>query len=82
LPGPRPRLKSDLLDDAPVTDKAAAALGAAGGAAAAAADALAKGGKVEVGFYGESLCPDCQHMVRDVLQPMFDNGIAEAMQLT
>jgi interferon, gamma-inducible protein 30 len=36
---------------------------------------------VRVDFYGESLCPDCQHMVLDILQPMFDNGIAEFMHL-
>jgi hypothetical protein len=31
---------------------------------------------------GESLCPDCQHMVRDVLQPLFDNKVADLMRLT
>ncbi|KAI7839599.1 hypothetical protein COHA_006666 [Chlorella ohadii] len=37
--------------------------------------------KVRVDFYGESLCPDCQHMVRDVLAPMFSNGIADLIDL-
>lgn len=29
----------------------------------------------------ESLCPDCQHMVRDVLAPLFKNGVADLMRL-
>lgn len=37
--------------------------------------------KVKVDFYGESLCPDCRHMAVDVLQPLFDNGISELMEL-
>jgi interferon gamma-inducible protein 30 len=36
---------------------------------------------VKVDFYGESLCPDCQHMVRDVLAPLFDNGVSKLMEL-
>jgi hypothetical protein len=36
---------------------------------------------VEVNFYGESLCPDCQHMVMDVLSPIFENGISNLMKL-
>ena len=36
---------------------------------------------VVVDFYGESLCPDCRHMVLDILSPMFDDRSAELMQL-
>ena len=45
-------------------------------------DTLEKKKLVQVDFYGESLCPDCQHMVLDILAPMFDNGIADFMNLT
>lgn len=36
---------------------------------------------VQVDFYGESLCPDCRHMVIDVLQPLFSNGVSKLMDL-
>lgn len=29
----------------------------------------------------QSLCPDCRHNVLDVLDPMFENGIAKNMKL-
>lgn len=29
----------------------------------------------------QSLCPDCQHMVRDILQPLFDSGVADLARL-
>jgi interferon gamma-inducible protein 30 len=40
-------------------------------------------GRVRVDFYGESLCPDCRHMVLDVLKPMLssENGLAEHIDL-
>ncbi|KDD75690.1 hypothetical protein H632_c547p0 [Helicosporidium sp. ATCC 50920] len=38
-------------------------------------------GLIHVDFYGESLCPDCRHNVLDVLDPMFENGIAKNMKL-
>ncbi|KAK2076284.1 hypothetical protein QBZ16_001216 [Prototheca wickerhamii] len=34
-----------------------------------------------VEFYGESLCPDCKHMVEDILAPMFESGVADLMTL-
>uniref|UniRef100_A0A1D2A1E0 Gamma-interferon-inducible lysosomal thiol reductase n=2 Tax=Auxenochlorella protothecoides TaxID=3075 RepID=A0A1D2A1E0_AUXPR len=34
-----------------------------------------------VEFYGESLCPDCRHMVLDVLAPLYENGVAQLMHL-
>ena len=37
--------------------------------------------KVAVNFYGESLCPDCKHMVLDVLDPLFKNGISKLFNL-
>jgi uncharacterized protein (DUF2147 family) len=49
--------------------------------AAVGSDSSGGGGKVEVGFFGESLCPDCQHMVQDVLAPLFANGVADLMSL-
>ena len=91
--GPRPLLKSDLLTDksASCEERLAAAQAAAASAKAQAAatvkpaDAAVSGsgggGKAEVGFFGESLCPDCQHMVQDVLAPLFANGVAELMSL-
>ncbi|EFN56067.1 hypothetical protein CHLNCDRAFT_145552 [Chlorella variabilis] len=91
LAGPRPKVKSELMDDElPAGEGKAAARGAAvaadsasgGGGGGGTAAASASGGTAEVGFYGESLCPDCQHMVRDVLQPLFDNGVAKLMGLT
>lgn len=36
---------------------------------------------VSVDFYGESLCPDCRHMVLDVLDPLFENGISDLIDL-
>lgn len=36
---------------------------------------------VKVDFYGESLCPDCRHMVMDVLAPLFSNGVSKLMEL-
>jgi len=36
---------------------------------------------VKVDFYGESLCPDCKHMVMDVLAPLFSNGVSKLMEL-
>jgi hypothetical protein len=73
LTGPRPKVKSDLLSDCIQQPAAVASTKAA---------AVGDGALVEVGFYGESLCPDCQHMVRDVLQPLFDNKVASLMDLT
>lgn len=29
----------------------------------------------------QSLCPDCKHMVLDVLDPMFKSGVADLMTL-
>ena len=29
----------------------------------------------------QSLCPDCQHMVRDVLAPLYTNGVSKLMEL-
>jgi interferon, gamma-inducible protein 30 len=37
--------------------------------------------KVIVDFYGESLCPDCRHMMLDVLQPIMDNGLGPFIDL-
>ncbi len=37
--------------------------------------------RVRVDFYGESLCPDCRHMVLDVLKPMVEGGFADVMDL-
>ena len=37
--------------------------------------------KVRVTLYGESLCPDCRHMVLDVLAPMMQNGLGDVMEL-
>lgn len=37
--------------------------------------------KVRVDFYGESLCPDCRHMVLDVLQPIMDQGLGSFIDL-
>ncbi len=48
---------------------------------AAAGTSLTTHPLVKVDFYGESLCPDCQHMVRDVLNPLFSNGISKLMEL-
>jgi interferon gamma-inducible protein 30 len=79
---PRSRAKTESgLPGEP--DHASVHGGPAGGAAAAASAAAAAGGcgKVRVDFFGESLCPDCQHMVRDVLGPMFSNGIADLIDL-
>lgn len=39
------------------------------------------GGRVTVDFYGESLCPDCQQFVQNILAPMFASGAADAMTL-
>lgn len=39
------------------------------------------GEKVRVDFYGESLCPDCRHMVLDVLQPIMDQGLGSFIDL-
>jgi interferon, gamma-inducible protein 30 len=36
---------------------------------------------VKVDFYGESLCPDCRHMVMDILDPLFSNGVSNLMEL-
>lgn len=36
---------------------------------------------VQVDFYGESLCPDCRHMVLDVLDPLFRNGVSKLFKL-
>ena len=36
---------------------------------------------VNVSFYGESLCPDCRHMVMDVLDPLFNNGVSKLFEL-
>jgi len=37
--------------------------------------------KVPVVLYGESLCPDCRHMVLDVIEPILDSGLGAAMDL-
>lgn len=37
--------------------------------------------RVRVDFYGESLCPDCRHMVLDVLKPMVEDGFGDVMDL-
>lgn len=37
--------------------------------------------RVRVDFYGESLCPDCRHMVLDVLKPMMEDGFGDVMDL-
>lgn len=29
----------------------------------------------------QSLCPDCKHMVEDILAPMFESGVADLMTL-
>lgn len=29
----------------------------------------------------QSLCPDCRHMVLDVLAPLYENGVAQLMHL-
>lgn len=70
--GPRP-LINDGLVDGPTTTAAGAGVQQSGDALAATqkggavgAAAAAGRSKVRVDFYGESLCPDCQHMVRDV----------------
>ncbi|KAL4428837.1 hypothetical protein ABPG77_005275 [Micractinium sp. CCAP 211/92] len=80
LAGPGPKVNSDITSDTPV-DAHAKGAGAANAAAAAGRASSAAGGKVQVDFYGESLCPDCQHMVRDVLAPMFSNGQAALMDI-
>lgn len=36
---------------------------------------------VNVSFYGESLCPDCRHMIMDVLDPLFKNGVSKLFEL-
>lgn len=36
---------------------------------------------VLVEFYGESECPDCKHMVLDVLDPLFENGVSKLFDL-
>lgn len=38
-------------------------------------------GNVNVDFYGESLCPDCRHMVLDVLKPIMDQGLGSFIDL-
>jgi interferon gamma-inducible protein 30 len=40
-----------------------------------------EGQLVKVDFYGESLCPDCQHMVVDVLSPLFKSGVSKLLAL-
>lgn len=37
--------------------------------------------KASVVLYGESLCPDCRHMVLDVIKPILDSGLGAAMDL-
>ena len=32
-------------------------------------------------LYGESLCPDCRHMVLDVIEPIMESGLGEAIDL-
>lgn len=39
-------------------------------------------GRLQVDLYGETLCPDTQHIILDVLAPMFDNGLSEYIDLT
>ena len=39
------------------------------------------GRKVNVTLYGESLCPDCRHMVLDVIAPMLEKGLGGVMEL-
>lgn len=39
------------------------------------------GEKVRVDFYGESLCPDCRHMMLDVLHPIMDKGLGPFIEL-
>ncbi|PSC74983.1 Gamma-interferon-inducible lysosomal thiol reductase [Micractinium conductrix] len=87
MAGPRP-LINDGLVDGPTTTAAGAGVQQSGDALAATqkggavgAAAAAGRSKVRVDFYGESLCPDCQHMVRDVLEPMFETGVAAVMDL-
>lgn len=75
----RPIVSNDLLDPR-------AAKQQEGGRAGALAARTSAGGEaandlVAVDFYGESLCPDCQHMVLDVLQPIFESGVAELTHL-
>jgi interferon gamma-inducible protein 30 len=36
---------------------------------------------VQMDFYGESMCPDCRHMVLDVLDPLFKNGVSKLFNL-
>ena len=75
--GPTPLIKSDLLHDAPTDGVKAGSTGGTGGSETGGSG----GGLVAVDFLGESLCPDCRHMVVDVLQPLFANGVAELMHL-
>ena len=42
---------------------------------------LATTRKVVVEFYTESLCPDCRRLTNKTLEPMFENGVAEYMDL-
>lgn len=63
--GPGPKVNSDITSDTPV-DAHAKGAGAANAAAAAGRASSAAGGKVQVDFYGESLCPDCQVRRRSV----------------
>ncbi len=37
--------------------------------------------KVNVTLYGESLCPDCRHMVLEVIAPMLEKGLGDVMSL-
>lgn len=65
LSGPGPKVNSDITSDTPVDARAKGATGAEAATAAAeassrAAAAVGGCGKVQVDFYGESLCPDCQ----------------------
>lgn len=39
------------------------------------------GQKVAVDVYGESLCPDTTHAIRDVIAPLFTNGVSDLMNL-
>lgn len=37
--------------------------------------------RVNVTLYGESLCPDCRHMVLEVIAPMLEKGLGDVMDL-
>lgn len=50
-------------------------------ASSASSGSTASSSRVSVVLYGESLCPDCRHMVLDVIDPMMKNGLGDAVAL-